>query len=77
MKDGARAVKILQGMPGKRCFYCDVPLSDKWHIEHIVPISRGGHHSAANVVPSCAKCNLSKGDLLPNQFITKGQLILL
>jgi 5-methylcytosine-specific restriction endonuclease McrA len=36
------------------------------HMDHIVPLSRGGAHTAENVWPLCARHNLSKGarDLL-------------
>ena len=40
------------------CHYCDDPAE---HLDHIHPISRGGLHTASNVVPACAPCNLSKG----------------
>jgi 5-methylcytosine-specific restriction endonuclease McrA len=30
-------------------------------MEHIVPIARGGAHTAANVVPACGPRNLKKG----------------
>ncbi len=45
------------------CAYCratDRPL----HIEHVVPLSRGGSNELANLVPACGKCNLSKGTKL-------------
>ena len=44
-----------------RCAYClrnDLPLS----VEHVVAISRGGTHTADNVVPACLPCNLRKHD---------------
>ena len=28
--------------------------------EHVIPISRGGAHTAENVVPSCTTCNRIK-----------------
>lgn len=42
---------------GGRCAYC----GDPWqHIEHVVPVSRGGVHGLRNLVPACARCNLTK-----------------
>jgi 5-methylcytosine-specific restriction endonuclease McrA len=31
------------------------------HIDHIIPLSRGGRHSIGNLAPACAACNLKKG----------------
>jgi len=31
------------------------------HMDHVVPVSRGGLHCAENLLPACASCNLSKG----------------
>lgn len=42
------------------CFYCE-QASDKLTMDHIVPLSRGGAHDTANVVPACRSCNASKG----------------
>jgi 5-methylcytosine-specific restriction endonuclease McrA len=43
-----------------RCAYCGA--DGDLHIEHIVPISKGGPHSIGNIVPACRDCNLSKRD---------------
>lgn len=42
-----------------RCAYCGErrPLT----IEHVVPISLGGPHTASNIIPACLSCNSSKG----------------
>lgn len=32
------------------------------HMDHVIPISRGGRHSEGNLQPLCAKCNLSKNN---------------
>jgi len=34
---------------------------DNWHLDHIVPVSRGGEHSYANVQVAHPFCNVSKG----------------
>lgn len=44
---------------GDLCSYCE----KRWatHQDHIRPISKGGQHTAANVVPACEPCNRRKG----------------
>ncbi|WP_412775182.1 HNH endonuclease [Streptomyces platensis] len=41
------------------CVYCGAPAE---HIDHVVPISKGGADAAHNLLPACAPCNLSKSD---------------
>jgi 5-methylcytosine-specific restriction endonuclease McrA len=43
---------------GGRCAYCQK--QGRMTQDHIVPISRGGGHTAANVVPACGSCNSIK-----------------
>ncbi|HTT14808.1 MAG TPA: HNH endonuclease signature motif containing protein [Thermoplasmata archaeon] len=52
-----RAKEIFNG----RCAYCRVP-GQRLQRDHVIPLSRGGFDSPANVVPACEGCNLSKGD---------------
>jgi len=44
-----------------RCAYClnrvAVPEQD-----HVIPLATGGTHSIDNVVPTCGRCNKSKGN---------------
>jgi 5-methylcytosine-specific restriction endonuclease McrA len=41
------------------CFYC----GDKaQHLDHVIPLSRGGTHGIGNLVPACLFCNSSKHD---------------
>lgn len=40
------------------CAYCGAP--DEIHMEHVIPLSRGGRHAIGNVLPACAGCNLNK-----------------
>ena len=56
-----KEVRRLMSSP---CFYCG---GKTQHLDHVVPISRGGTHSIGNLVPACQKCNQSKS----NKFITE------
>lgn len=41
------------------CAYCGTR-ADVLHMDHVVPLARGGLHQIGNVLPACAPCNLSK-----------------
>ena len=43
-----------------RCAYCREPLVKSFHWDHVIPLSRGGHNGEGNLVPACARCNLTK-----------------
>jgi hypothetical protein len=45
---------------GAACVYCGAQ-DEALHIDHIVPLSRGGRNDDGNLAPACARCNLSKG----------------
>jgi len=47
----------------RRCAYCFVSEAEvgTLHMEHVMPIFRGGTNTPDNVVPACRSCNSSKG----------------
>ena len=49
---------------GFRCVLCGRSASDgiKLHVDHIVPVSRGGKTEESNLRTLCEECNLGKGD---------------
>ena len=51
------------------CFYCDKDISDNYHIDHFVPISKGGSNNPENLVISCPQCNLFKNAKEPLDFL--------
>jgi 5-methylcytosine-specific restriction endonuclease McrA len=46
-----------------------------FHIEHVVPLSRGGSNDISNIVLACPTCNLKKHDKLPHEFPEGGRLL--
>lgn len=58
-----------------KCYYCGVKVGDKYHVDHIVPLSRGGSDSPENLVVACPFCNVSKKDKLLHEWIWGGRLL--
>lgn len=52
----------------RTCHLCGrTDLADKdIHLDHVIPLSKGGEHSRANVKVACAPCNIHKGATLPS-----------
>lgn len=53
---------------GGLCAYCGEeprPI----HLEHVVPIKKGGGTTLTNVVPACRRCNTSKNSSTPEEWI--------
>lgn len=47
---------------GGICGICHKPVPrDNFHLDHIIPLAKGGEHSYANTQPAHPPCNLSKG----------------
>jgi 5-methylcytosine-specific restriction endonuclease McrA len=52
------------------CYWCSVDLSTTHsHIDHYMPLIKGGTHTISNLVISCSTCNLQKGTKLPEEFL--------
>ena len=62
-------VGFLWNKQNGNCHYCHSSLKDYgWHIEHVIPLSRGGSNSSENIVLACVTCNLSKGSKTPSEW---------
>lgn len=51
-----------------RCYWCMEELDKSFHVDHIVPLAKGGSDNEANICCACPRCNLSKGDKMPWEF---------
>lgn len=47
------------------CQYCDS--TKQLTIDHVIPRSKGGKSSWTNLVTACHRCNVKKGDKLPDE----------
>jgi hypothetical protein len=56
------------------CPYCNKPIGNGPHLDHIYPVSKGGQSRSNNMVWICAKCNGSKRNLTLTSYITKYSL---
>lgn len=52
-----------------RCAICGTSLSKGDHLDHIVPLARGGRHAPDNLQLLCPPCNLHKSDRDPIQHM--------
>lgn len=50
------------------CAYCQTDIRERFHVDHVMPLARGGKHESTNVQLLCASCNLTKSDRDPITF---------
>jgi 5-methylcytosine-specific restriction endonuclease McrA len=51
-----------------RCANCGCQLSSGYHIDHRVPVAKGGDNSKHNIELLCPSCNMRKAAKLPHEF---------
>lgn len=54
-----RDINRLLARHDHRCAYCGTR-PEKLHLDHVIPLKRGGRHSIGNLLPACQPCNSSK-----------------
>ena len=54
------------------CKYCNLHIKTYgYHVDHIIPLSKGGLHDLDNLQLICAECNLKKGYSIEEDFIKR------
>ena len=60
----------IKSSPIVKCYICGCSLPGiKCHIDHIIPLSKGGTHTGSNIAPACPSCNRAKGDKIPTDTL--------
>lgn len=63
---------VTQAIP---CYWCKKKTTPGFrHIDHIIPLSKGGPDSTGNLCVSCPPCNSRKGALSPEDFAGQSEL---
>ena len=58
---------LLESQRG-RCTYCSKKVGDNFHVDHIIPVSKGGQNSKGNIQICCPTCNQRKHAKDPIDF---------
>ena len=59
-----------------KCHWCGKPTKRKYHVDHIVPLSKGGSNWPSNLAITCGYCNLSKHDSDPVSYARRVGLLI-
>lgn len=81
IKNGISTSEIMKHTNSiKNCYWCkckiDKTIKNGFHIDHYIPLSKGGTHTLENIVISCPSCNILKSNKDPYKFAQeKGRLL--
>ena len=72
----AGLTKTLFGLQKGKCACCGKPLGKNYHLDHIVPLARGGAHEDSNMQLLTQRCNNQKHAKDPIDFMqSRGYLL--
>ena len=65
---GRISKKDISNWDSRECGVCEIVIDGKFHIDHIIPLSRGGEHVVENLQLTHPSCNLKKHNRLPSEL---------
>jgi hypothetical protein len=67
--------RLVWKKTNRRCWFCGDELHPfgghrhlSFHIDHLVPVCKGGSNDPKNLVPACQYCNQRKGEMSLEEF---------
>lgn len=61
-------VQLIKEKQFSKCTYCKQELLE-FHLDHIMPLSRGGKHTIDNIQLLCPSCNLRKSNKTHEEYV--------
>jgi 5-methylcytosine-specific restriction endonuclease McrA len=62
-------IKGLLLLQKNKCAICKTDISNKYHVDHIVPLAKNGEHKADNIQLLCPSCNVRKSSKDPIDYM--------
>jgi len=72
----AADIASIRALQKDRCAYCRKKLRGRGHIDHIIPLVRGGSNWPRNLQWLCAKCNGTKWSKDPIEFARENGMLI-
>jgi 5-methylcytosine-specific restriction endonuclease McrA len=72
----AQDIKEIYAAQKGRCAYCKIKVGDKYHVDHIQPLIKGGSNDKRNLQICCPTCNNRKHAKDPIAFAQELGLLL-
>lgn len=64
-------IKQMYADQGGLCAYCEGELNGTYHVDHMLPISRGGTNDWTNLAITCVNCNQRKWTKTTEEFFNR------
>lgn len=69
-------IKNLMFTQKGKCIVCETNILEKYHVDHIQPLSKGGLHTQFNIQLLCPACNMRKSAKDPIDFMQENGKLL-
>lgn len=69
-------VEAIYAMQNGKCAYCKTKVGEKYEVDHIQPLAKGGSNFAANLQILCPTCNRKKNATDPIEYARRLGLLL-